>query len=161
MPTDDGTRIAISVKSKALGARSVDGQQTNGYQSDTTFTVTKPGEAPQSNTADIIAYYTGMANPVTSCGLFRSGPPTVGAGDMMGAMSRMMTAFQSAGIDKRITITQNGPSLPVGKLSMYDAATFAGGDGKHNAVFLTERGNVRTIDDNDAAFTVPADFTKV
>src|SRR5580704_9908649 len=62
-PTDDGTRIAISVKTKALGAKSVAGQQTNGFQSDTTFTETKPGSQPQSNTANIIAYYTAMANP--------------------------------------------------------------------------------------------------
>lgn len=161
MPTDDGTRIAISVNTKALGAKTVGGQQTNGYQSNTTFTETKPGGETHSTTADVIAYYTGIANPSPACGLFHSAAPSMGPGDMAGGLTRMMQAFQSAGIDKRITVSQTGPQMPFGKLSMFDAATFAGGDGKHNATFLSERGNVRTIDANDAAFTVPADFTKV
>jgi hypothetical protein len=80
---------------------------------------------------------------------------------MMAGYMRLMRALSSNGSDPRFTVKYTGPILPAGNLSMYDAVTFTGGNSRAaGATFVTERGNLRPIDDNDPVFSVPSDFTK-
>jgi hypothetical protein len=160
-PKDDGTKIAIVVANTSLGARAVGGEQTNGYRSDVTFTETKPtGEAHTQN-ANLIAYYTAFTQPFPHCsGGGPWGDISPGQGlAMMAAASRMMRELATAGIDKRFSIKQSGPTLPIVNFSMYQAFGFAAGNGQ-GATFVTERGHVHPVDANDSAFSIPSDFTR-
>jgi hypothetical protein len=159
---DDGTKIAIVVANTALGARAVGGEQTNGYRSDMTFTETKPtGEAHTQN-ANLIGYYAAFTQPFPHCsgsGAW-SGDISPGQGlAMMAAASKMMRELAAAGLDKRFSIKQSGPTLPFVNFSMYQAITFSAQNGQA-AALVTERGHVHPVDANDPAFSIPSDFTK-
>ncbi|MGB6645967.1 MAG: hypothetical protein WBE35_13125, partial [Candidatus Cybelea sp.] len=69
-----------------------------------------------------------------------------------------MRALASAGGDPRFSVSQSGPRLPLGRLPMYDAMTL--GMQGQGATFVTERGNVRSIDAKDPIFSVPEGFTQ-
>jgi hypothetical protein len=160
IPTDDGTRITIDVKNTSLGAKEVGGVQTTGYQSDSTFTETKPSGETNTSQANLLAYYSTYAQPPTGCGRLMAGSRDASTMAQMGSIyERLTSAISMAGLDNRIKVTQSGPYLPVGKLSMYSAASFKGQGGR-NATFLSEVGNVRPIDPSDPIFSVPSDFTK-
>lgn len=154
---DDGTKVAIAVQNRALGAAVVGGQRTNGYRSSMSFTETKPGAQPQTQHMDMIAYYSGMHAPVSSCSHVGGGGMAPGQGmAMMAAASRVMQSLAAAGLDKRFSLSQSGPPLPAGNLAMYEAIFF----GDKGTAFVSELGNVRPIGANDPVFSVPPDFTK-
>lgn len=157
---DDGTKVAISVKNTSLGARQVAGEQTNGYSSLMTFTETRPSGESQTQNGTLVGFYTGFKNPMPLCtrGAYgANGMQTPGVGGMA-SMARLMMALRSAGMDKRFSITQSGPALPLGSFAMYQAMSFD--HGGQSVAFVSERGNVRPIDVSDPAFSVPSDFTQ-
>ena len=111
----------------------------------------------------MIGYYASFAMPSLSCRRFGSGSP-MGPGVAqtsagMQEYGRLTQALASSHMDKRFSISQSGPSLPLGRFSLYDAVTFQGKSGG-GASFETERGNVRSISASDPIFSVPSDFTK-
>lgn len=155
---DDGTRVAISVTNRSLGPDVLGGQRTNGYRSTLSFTESKPGAQPQTQRMDMIAYYSGMRTPMSSCsrfGMGGGGAPGNGMA-MMAAASRVMQSLTATGFDKRFTLSQSGPPLPAGNLAMYEAIFF----GDKGAAFVSEVGNVRPISANDPVFSVPPGFTQ-
>lgn len=123
---DDGTKVAIAIQNRSLGAALIGGQQSNGYRSTMSFTESKPGAQPQTQHMDLIAYYSGMRTPTSSCyrvGLGGGMSPAEGMAQM-GAAMRVMQTLGAAGIDKRFSLTQSGPQLPAGNLAMYEALFF-------------------------------------
>jgi hypothetical protein len=151
-------RMAISVTNTALGARVVGGLPTNGYRSEMTITSTSSNGQSSTQSGNLLAYYSSYANPAPSC---YNGSPVAGgahAPAMMAQYAGVMRALSSGGADSRFSVTQSGPRLPAGRLSMFDAVTFSmQGQG---ATFVTERGNVRSIGASDSAFAIPPDFTQ-
>ena len=156
--SDNGARVAISVTNTALGARDVGGQPTNGYRADMTIVVTDSSGESHTQNADMLGYYSSIARPAPNC--FAVVPMLGGGGpsSMMGGYARLMQALSAAGTNSRFSIKQSGPTLPLGKLSMYDAVTF-GTEGR-GATFVTERGHVHAIGADDPAFSIPSDFTQ-
>jgi hypothetical protein len=163
--TDDGTRVAITIANKALGARNVGGQPTSGFSSDMSFQETKPSGESQSFNGDLVGYYSTYANPVPAC----EGPAPAAPGRqpsdaaqtmtaMTGGFARFTHALALAGGDSRFTLKESGPPLPRGKFAMYQAATIGGGT-EGGATFVSERGNVRPVSADDPVFGVPSDFT--
>ncbi|MFY9740200.1 MAG: hypothetical protein WAK11_14290 [Candidatus Cybelea sp.] len=162
-PKDDGSKIAIVVANTALGARAVGGEQTNGYRSDVTFTETKPTGESNSQNANLIGYYAAFTQPFPHCsgsGAFSGDAMSPGQGfAMMAAASKMMRELAAAGLDKRFSISQSGPTLPFGNFSMFQALMFSAKNGQGGAL-VTERGHVHPVDANDPVFSVPSDFTQ-
>ncbi|HZY97387.1 MAG TPA: hypothetical protein VFE35_09810 [Candidatus Cybelea sp.] len=165
--TDDRSRFAITIANKALGAREVGGQPTNGFSSDMSFTETKSSGESQSYNGDLVGYYSSYLSPAPSCSIFnvaspnRNSPPNAaGVFSMMSTgYSRFMRALSLAGKDSRFSLKQTGPALPRDKLALYEAATIGGGRAGGGTIVI-ERGNVRPISDDDPVFSVPSDFTR-
>ncbi len=158
-PTDTNEKIAIALTNTALGSQVVGGVPTDGFRSDMTFTQTDSSGASQTMNAQLIGYYTSRSNPEPTCSrMVTSGSNARAGAGMMLAASRFKQVLSSAGIDRRVSLSQSGPALPAGNFSMYDAVTFTGNRG--SATFVTERGNLRPIDPNDPVFSVPSDFTQ-
>jgi len=158
---DDDMRVAIKVSNTALGSRDVGGQPSSGYRSDMTITETSNSGESQTQNGNMVAYYSSYANPAANCS--RMGAPSGPNGQMgtamMGNFVQLMRALASSGMDRRFTISQSGPPLPLGKLAMFSAATFTGGRGS-GMTLVTERGNVRSISASDPVFGIPSDFTQ-
>lgn len=156
-PSDNGTRVAISVTNTALGALVVGGQPTNGYRSEMTITETNSSGQSQTQNGALLAYYSSYSNPTPSC---YSGSPVTGAlgPATMARYASVMHALLLGGSDSRFSITQSGPRFPLGRLAMYDAVSL--GIQGQGATFVSELGNVRPIAVNDPAFTIPGDFTQ-
>jgi hypothetical protein len=170
MPTDDGTKIAIDVSNRALGALTVEGVPTSGYETKIKMTATKPTGESSSTTMLMTAYYAGMEEPHFSCGpgpdAFHGAPPG-GAAAAMANYMLVMKALRTPKGDSRFTFTSSGPALPAGKLAMWQSMTMGGGDargsGSHGSfAVLTERGDLHApISDADPIFGIPAGFTRV
>ena len=155
---DAEARIAITVTNTALGSRELAGQPTSGYRSNMTFTETDSSGQSQTQSGDLVGYYSSYEEPSTTCARLRSGSEGGAHGmDMVAGYQRLMQALSASG-DSRFSVKQSGPPLPLGKLAMYSAMSFAGQ--AHQASFVTERGNVRPIAADDPIFMVPSDFTQ-
>jgi hypothetical protein len=156
---DDGSRVAVTVNNTALGSREVGGQSSSGYRSDMKITETSASGETQTQNGNMVGYYSSYANPAPSCARrAASGPSGQMGTPMAGNFAQLMSALASPG-DRRFTISQSGPPLPLGKLAMFSAATFTGGRGS-GLTLVSERGNVRSISADDPVFTIPADFTQ-
>jgi hypothetical protein len=111
----------------------------------------------------MIGYYASFAMPSLSCRRFGSGSPMGPSAPQMAQgmqeYGRLTQALAASHIDKRFSISQSGPSVPLGRFSLYDAVTFQGQSGG-GASFETERGNVHSVSATDPIFSVPSDFTK-
>jgi hypothetical protein len=156
---DSISHVAIAVTNTALGARTVGGLSTTGYRSDMSVTVTRTSGESTTQNGQLLGYYSSYANPSPSCS--RSG--AADAAPRMGMMTRyaqLMQALAAAGMDKRFSVTQSGPAIPLGQLAMYNALTFGGGGRGSGATFVTERGHIRPLSADDAAFSIPAGFTQ-
>jgi hypothetical protein len=162
-PKDDGSKVAIAITNTALGARAVGGEQTNGYRSDMSFTETKRTGESHTQDANLVGYYAAFTRPFPNCfgrGMVSGDSMSPGQGmAMMAAASKLMGELASAGVDKRFSLTQSGPALPVLHFSMYEAVMFSAKNGQ-GAAFVTERGHVHPVDANDPIFSVPSDFTQ-
>jgi hypothetical protein len=150
--------LAISVSNTALGSRDVEGQTTDGFRSDITFTETDSSGQSRTQSGNLLGYYSTYADPSTTCVSFN---PAAAAGSnglgMMGGYAQVMRALATSH-NLGLSVKQSGPPLPFGKLAMYSAMTFALRG--RQATFITERGNVRPVADTDPIFSVPSDFTQ-
>jgi len=159
----DDTKIAIVVTNKSLGSRQLDNEATNGYSSQMQFTITKSSGETETHDGNLTAYYANFEMPAVACtaGL-PSNPRQANAGAQFGMISgvasQVMRALRASGLDKRFSVQQSGPSLPLGNFALYQALSF---DAHGRAItVITERGNSHPIDANDPVFSVPSDFTK-
>jgi len=163
---NDGTKVAISVSNTGLGPLQVAGEPTHGFSSHVKVTETKPSGESKTQTADIVSYFAGFANPVPNCARFGgavlSGQSGAQGGQglaLMANASRLLRELSTAGADQRFSIEQSGPPMPLGHFSMFDVVSLTGNSG-HNVNFVTERGHVRSVDAADPVFSVPPDFTQ-
>jgi hypothetical protein len=163
-PTDDGTKLAINMQTRALGPMRLDGVPTSGYNMNMKVTMTKPTGETSNFDSSMTAYYTGYAAPSFHC----SSPFGSAMGQAPGGMqySMIMRALGAQKGSQRFSMVNSGPPIPSGKLSLWDLMTLTGGPqagSPQGGAFAieTEKGNVRSIDDNDAVFSVPPDFRKI
>ncbi|MFY9720306.1 MAG: hypothetical protein WAK16_11770 [Candidatus Cybelea sp.] len=159
---DDMGKLAIVIANQALGALQFGGQPTTGYRSNITVTETKTSGETATHQMNLTGYYSKLSQAVPQCSHFDdlSHTPAGQAGaNVTAAISRLMRALASSGLDKRISITQSGPAIPLADLSMWNAVSFSMQGGRQ-ATFVFERGDVRSIDVNDPVFGIPSDFTK-
>jgi hypothetical protein len=163
MASDDLSHLSISIKNTALGPRTVAGTATQGYRSDTTMTATNAQGQSTTSQGQMIGYYAAFAMPSLSCRSFGSGssmgPTAAQTAQGMQEYARLTQALAQSHIDKRFSISQSGPPIPLGRFSLYDAVTFQAQSHGSGASFETERGNVRSISAADPIFSVPGDFT--
>jgi hypothetical protein len=159
----DDTKIAIVITNQSLGSREIDDQPTNGYRSQMQFTMTKSSGESETHDGNLIAYYAGFGMPAVQCS--PGMPSNLGRmnpgqrfGMIPGVASQVMRVLATAGLDKRFSVQQSGPSLPLGNFAMYQAISFD--QRGRSMTLITERGNSRPIDAADSIFTIPSDFTK-
>src|SRR5580700_3420259 len=125
--TDTGTKVAIVIANKALGARDVGGQPTIGFSTETSFTETQPSGQSQSYNGDLVGYYSSYVNPAPSCSRPGIAAPSVSSlpngaqtfSMVASGYARFRQALSLAGMDSRFSLKQSGPSLPRGRLAMY------------------------------------------
>jgi hypothetical protein len=163
MASDDLSHLSIVVQNTALGPRTISGTATNGFRSDSTITATNAKGDTSTTQAQMTGYYASFATPRLTCRRFGSDSATA-TGMAHGAQSmqqygQLMQALAASNADKRFSITQSGPTLPLGRFSLFNAVTFKGKSGGE-AAFETESGNVRSIAATDPVFSVPSDFTQ-
>ena len=171
--TDDGTKIAIVVTTKSLGAMNIEGVPTTGYDMDIKMTATKPTGESATSTMNMLSYFSSIAEPHFGCASryvpAASGmPPGAAAGMQNYAM--LMRAMSASKGDSRFTVTNSGPAIPAGKLAMWQdmKMVMSGTDhstgqrGQAGFAVITERGAIKApLADSDPAFEIPAGFTKV
>lgn len=153
----NGASIAVSVANTALGALVVGGQPTNGFRSDVKFAMTSPSGESNTRNGVLVGYYSAYAKPAPPCsgGIFAE---MLGGAHAMARFEQLMSAVSSGGTNLHISVKQNGPLLPVGKLAMFEALSFQMLG--HGTTMVTERGNVRAIAVDDPVFSIPPGFTK-
>jgi len=154
--TDDGTRVAMTIDNTALGARNVNGAATNGYRSNITMTETKRSGESDTQTANLMAYYSSQPNPMLLC-YHGAGNATNMGSIMTASYARLTRALAASGKSSRFTVKQSGPAMPLGNLAMWDAVTFSK-EGNGAATVISERANLHPIDANDPVFAIPAGF---
>jgi hypothetical protein len=154
--TDDGTRVAMTIDNTALGARNVNGAATSGYRSNITMTETKRSGESNTQTANLLAYYSSQPNPMLLC--YHGAGNASNMGSIMTAgYARLMRALALSGKSSRFSVKQSGPAMPLGSIAMWDAVTFSN-EGTRAATVISERANLHPIDANDPAFAIPAGF---
>jgi hypothetical protein len=166
---DDGTRFKVAYTSQALGPKSIDGVNTDGYKAASTITITKSDGSSQTMTTDMTQYFSSYGQPAASCPAGRRAMAAMPGGGGMAAMMssmnmmRMMNdAMRTPSGDQRFTFSSTGPPLPAGRLDMFSVYQTQGqnSQGRSFAMVL-ERGNVRPVSDTDkSVFGIPPDFTQ-
>jgi hypothetical protein len=159
----DDTKIAIVITNTSLGSRQIDNQPANGYSSQMQFTMTKSSGESETHDGSLTAYYASFGMPVVQCSQgMPSNPGTMNAGQQFGMASGVASlvtrALGTSSLDKRFSVRQSGPSLPLGNFAMYQAISFD--QRGRSLTVITERGNSRPIDAGDSVFTVPSEYTK-
>jgi hypothetical protein len=168
---DDGTRFKVAYTSQALGPKSIDGVNTDGYKAAMTITITKSDGSSQTMTTDMTQYLSSYGEPAASCPAGRramaglSGGGGAGMAAMMSSMNttRMMNdAMRTPSGDQRFTFSSTGPPLPAGRLDMFSVyQTQAQNSQGRSFAMILERGNVHPVSDTDrAVFGIPPDFTQ-
>jgi hypothetical protein len=162
LPTDDGSKINIKVTSAALGSKTIEGVQTDGYASTMTTTVTKPTGESQSADMTMTSYLSQYAQPSEGCSSFPvAAAPGAGMPNMAMYQS-MMRAMTTPNGDPRITVSASGPTQPPGRFPMFTAIAPKASNGRGGFAMMVENGDVRQVSDADKSiFGVPADFTKI
>ena len=161
--TDDGSKIAMTIVNQQLGPRQIGSDQTDGYRSDITMTVSKPGSQDVTTQMTTTEYLTKASDYKLTCSSLSSNVPGPGAA----AMSQYELAQRAMAMNNpRFTVTSTGPALPAGRFSLYTSVTMAGSGtaggngGPAGFASIIERGHERAIGDDDPVFTIPPDFTK-
>jgi hypothetical protein len=167
-PSDDGTKVALTVVNTALGAKTVFGNTATGYASDITLITTKPGGDASTSKMNRKEYVS------TSSRLWPNCSAAAQSGSGMGFMSALrrydeLARGMATHDDPRLTVSSSGPTLPW-TLAYFEAFQFSGDNGEaggghsgHGGAvsILIERNNIRSIGSDDPVFSAPADFTKV
>jgi hypothetical protein len=159
--SDDRTKVAVSLTTRALGEKTLDGTPASGYDANFKTTITKAGGDTQSFAMETTAYYAGIAQPSEYCNQSHAGVAGMmpgGGASAMAAYQTAMRAVREAKGNPRFTVTSSGPDLPAGKFALYELITMKGEHGSFN--MLMERGDVHSIGESDPVFSVPPDFAK-
>lgn len=158
-PTDDGTKVSLAMTTKSLGPRPIDGVTTNGYDAHVKMTTTKPTGETQSFDTDFTSYLSAYIEPRDGCPEANRlvARPAGGPPGGTGAMLMMMRAMKTPKGDPRFTVTSSGQAMPTGRLALWQRTTMGQASG---FAMLVERGNVRSIGENDQVFSIPVGFTK-
>jgi hypothetical protein len=171
-PEAPGTAKAdFTVTSRALGARKLDGIDTNGYDVTSTFAMTQAtGSCQNGNFAfDSKTYYSRYPTPGVVCPIAAMPPARY--------PQEPANFVASGGCRPTFSAHSSGQAAPAGNLSLYSAiasSLTAGPTGAPNAAggpapagtpggftFLIERGNLHSLGAGDAAlFGIPPDFTR-
>lgn len=165
-PAPPGTAVAdVSSTTRALGPMRIENQPTNGYDSTASFVVSQATGSCRNASASISTdeYLSALNRPtVTSCPARRAPVPE-------SANEAVTPPQPTGGCRPTLTFHNSGPPVPPGKLSLYTLVTMNGSgatpapsaSGAPGIGFLTERGNIKSLGESDAAlFSVPSDFTK-
>jgi hypothetical protein len=167
-PAPPGTVVAeLSVTTAALGPKTIENQNTAGYDATATFAMKQATGSCRNGSASIktTEYLAPQSRPaVTACPLRPRAPIPQSANEVV-------TANPRGGCTPTLTTKSSGPSIPTNRLSLYTLVTMTGsGDGTPAPApsgasggigFLTERGNLRPLGAPDASiFEIPAGFTK-
>ena len=163
-PSDDGTKVALAITTRALGPMTIDGVATNGYDTNVKMTATKPSGESSTSDMNVTAYYSAIEEPRFGCGANRvatSAPP--GAAASLASIALAMKAMHTPKGDARFSVTSSGPPVPTNRFSMWQSVVMmAGTQQKGGFSVITERGDVHApIGDSDPVFSVPAGFTKI
>jgi hypothetical protein len=162
--TDDGTRVAVTVVNKALGAKQVGGVATDGYTSDVTLVMTKANGDATTNTMHIKEYISKTADVQPACSPNGHGTNATAMGSSMLTNYTDMMHKAATAKDSHFTYSSSGPAFPSTLLSMFEAVTFTSNGGQRGGngqiTILTERANIHTVSPTDPLFSVPPDFTK-
>ncbi len=169
MPTDDGTKVAFVITTRALGPMKIEGLATNGYGTNVKMTVTKPTGESATTDMDITAYYAALDEPHFACPTPASAAamPSGPAGASMANLALAMLAMRTPKGDPRFSVTTSGPPTPASRFPMWQNVAMTGsasGGGRSNGSIniLSERGDLRApLSDADPIFGIPAGFTKV
>lgn len=160
-PTDDGSKLAIAMTTRALGATRLEGVDTNGYDMKMKVTATKPNGATSTFNTEVIEYFSALPEPNLDCVNDR----VSGGNNLMSPTAiqfgLITHALSAAKGDPRFSVTNSGPAAPAGRLSMWELMTMQSPDTRGSVSIETERGNVHAVADSDPAFKVPPDFKKV
>ncbi|MFY9779318.1 MAG: hypothetical protein WAJ85_02270 [Candidatus Baltobacteraceae bacterium] len=161
VPTDDGSKVSVTLTNKSLGSRTIEGLPTNGYNSNVQMTVSKPGGESHTMDMNMLAYYSAYAQPTPSCP--RPTYTSFGSAGMpmMSGYNFLERALRASNGDSRFSVNASGPSLPGGRLSLFDVVAMGGGGGRGGMVIVSERGDVHPVSDNDPIFSVPPGFTRL
>ncbi len=167
-PAAPGTaNFDVIATTKSLGSQRNENLATVGYDSTAAVAVTKSTGSCRDGSFAIktTEYYSTLNRPkVTACPLRRAPIPQT--------VNDVMTPPQSSGgCRPTVTFHQSGPAIPTAKLPLYSLVTMnaAGGPSPAPAAsgtpsgigFLTERGNLKTLDATAAGlFEIPAGFAK-
>lgn len=159
---EPGTGVAtLSATTRNLGAQQIEGQPTTGYSTTTSFAMTQATGSCRNGSASFesVEYLTNIARPTVQCPI-RPSPPVP-------ETPVQAVAPPSGGCRPTFNANASGPTPPQNRLSLYTLVRISGGQGGNqngaaNGVgFLTERGNLKTLGQNDAAlFEIPAGFTQ-
>ncbi|MGA2392014.1 MAG: hypothetical protein ABSH03_01530 [Candidatus Lustribacter sp.] len=162
--TDDGSKIAMSLTNQALGPRQIGPDTADGYRSDMSMTITRPGSQSVTSQMTTTEYIVKLSDYTLTCG----GVASNVSGPAAAAMSQYAMAHRAMAMNNpRFTVTSSGPPLPQGRFSVFTAITMGGspgasGNGGPPGGFasIIERGHERAITDDDPIFTIPPGFTK-
>jgi hypothetical protein len=170
-PSDDGTKVAMTMSTRALGPMTIEGIATNGYDTTITMTATKADGETSTTDMKMTAYYAPFDEPHFACGDVGSMSAGSPGGASMANYEMMMGALRNAkSASSRFSVTSSGPPLPANRLAMWQDVTMSGAAGSHDrgshggAGFgvIVERGDVHApLSDSDPAFGIPAGFTKI
>ncbi len=167
-PQQPGTAVAdFSNVVTPLGPRKLDGVDTTGYDDSSKFSISQATGSCRNGSFSFHSktYYSGLATPRLVCPIGAPPPP-------QRYPQRPENFVASGGCRPTFSGHNAGPVPPAQNLSLYSTIAMSGSSGEATPapagspppgfVFLTERGNVRTLGGADAKlFEIPSDFTRV
>ena len=165
MPTDDGTKVSMTITNQALGQRQIGPDRADGYRSDMQMTVTKADGESSTSQMNMTEYLIKFPHYAVACG----GAPSSVPVPMAALMSQYTLAQRAMGLNSdRFKITTSGPAFPSGGFSLFTLFTGAGAGGasgnarggQSGFAMILEQGHERAITSDDPAFSIPPDFTK-
>ncbi len=161
--TDDGSVFFFTIETRALGAATVEGIPTHGYDSRIAMTVTKPTGERTTSDVHVRAYYAAFDEPSFGCGDVRPDRSPPGDADAMAAIDLALHALHAPRPDARYSIRRTGPIVSGKRFRMWQSVDIAGREpGATHLVVVTERGDVRTpVSDADPIFAVPPGFNEI
>ncbi|HYZ17744.1 MAG TPA: hypothetical protein VE591_15140 [Candidatus Acidoferrum sp.] len=163
-PQEPGTANAtLTLTTRTLPTQRIENEPTSGYETTTTFTMSNATGSCRngSGTIQSVEYLPTITRPsVTACPIRSSALPE---------RPTEVVAPPAGGCRPTFSATNNGPVPPSGRLTLYSLVRLSavGASPAPQASggalgFLTERGNLRTLGQADAAlFEIPQGFTKV
>lgn len=156
-----GTAVAtLDNTTTPLAPLKIEGEQTSGYHTVTSFSTTQATGSCHNGSAsiDTLQYLAPLSPPaVTSCPVR---PPE--------GLPETATPPTPGGCKPTFSMHRSGPTVPTGRLALYSLVSFGAATsatpppGRPSSMgFLTERGNLKTLGPADAGlFGIPQGFTK-